>query len=184
MRTRIIGIVVAVLLLLPATVLAGSDHKVTICHVPPGNPGNAHTITVDRHALKAHLGDNEQGLHGGDHYGPCTNTPTPTATASYEVSPEPTVTPSTEPSPEVSPEPTPTVTPTTTPSEEPSPTPTSTATPSAPVPSSTPDRTGPPTDTLSTSGTTSTSILPLFALVIGSATLGALAIRRRLKRRT
>lgn len=30
--------------------------KVTICHVPPGNPGNFHTITVNDNALQAHLG--------------------------------------------------------------------------------------------------------------------------------
>jgi hypothetical protein len=29
--------------------------KVTLCHVPPGNPGNAHTITVSEHAVRAHL---------------------------------------------------------------------------------------------------------------------------------
>jgi len=29
--------------------------KVTICHVPPGNPANAHTITISTSALPAHL---------------------------------------------------------------------------------------------------------------------------------
>ncbi len=29
--------------------------KVTLCHVPPGNIGNAHTISVSPHALRAHL---------------------------------------------------------------------------------------------------------------------------------
>lgn len=33
---------------------APSD-KISICHVPPGNPGNCHEITVSRNALKAHL---------------------------------------------------------------------------------------------------------------------------------
>ena len=28
--------------------------KVTICHIPPGNPGNAHTITVGAPAVRAH----------------------------------------------------------------------------------------------------------------------------------
>jgi hypothetical protein len=39
----------------------GPDDKVTVCHVPPGNPGNAHTITISRSALPAHLahGDTE-----------------------------------------------------------------------------------------------------------------------------
>jgi hypothetical protein len=26
------------------------DHKISICHVPPGNPENAHIITIDLHA--------------------------------------------------------------------------------------------------------------------------------------
>ncbi len=30
--------------------------KVTICHVPPGNPSNFHTITISDNALPAHLG--------------------------------------------------------------------------------------------------------------------------------
>ena len=29
--------------------------KVTICHYPPGNPNNSHTITVSEKALRAHL---------------------------------------------------------------------------------------------------------------------------------
>ncbi|HNB50581.1 MAG TPA: DUF5666 domain-containing protein [Anaerolineales bacterium] len=41
------------------------DDKVTICHIPPGNPGNAHTITVGASAVDAHLAH-------GDHLGPCT----------------------------------------------------------------------------------------------------------------
>jgi hypothetical protein len=32
----------------------GSD-KVTLCHVPPGNPDAAHTITVGEVAVQAHL---------------------------------------------------------------------------------------------------------------------------------
>ena len=36
-------------------------NKTTICHIPPGNPSNARTITVGQPALKAHLahGDTE-----------------------------------------------------------------------------------------------------------------------------
>ncbi len=40
------------------------DGKVTICHVPPENPDNAHTISVGVNALPAHLGH-------GDYCGPC-----------------------------------------------------------------------------------------------------------------
>ncbi|HME89943.1 MAG TPA: hypothetical protein VKE49_00860 [Myxococcaceae bacterium] len=42
---------------------SGSD-KVTICHIPPGNPANAHTITVGAPAVRAHLAH-------GDHLGAC-----------------------------------------------------------------------------------------------------------------
>ena len=31
------------------------DDKVTLCHIPPGNPGNAHTISVSPNAVPAHL---------------------------------------------------------------------------------------------------------------------------------
>lgn len=31
------------------------DKKITICHIPAGNPENAHTITVSKKALSAHL---------------------------------------------------------------------------------------------------------------------------------
>jgi len=30
--------------------------KVQVCHIPPGNPGNSHTITVSENAVQAHLG--------------------------------------------------------------------------------------------------------------------------------
>jgi hypothetical protein len=56
--------------------------KVTICHIPPGNPANAHNITISSSALKAHLGH-------GDVLGACPY-PTPiidviviTATVEY-----------------------------------------------------------------------------------------------------
>lgn len=41
----------------------GSD-KITICHIPPGNPGNLQTITISVNALEAHLAH-------GDHIGGC-----------------------------------------------------------------------------------------------------------------
>ncbi len=40
------------------------DGRVTICHIPPGNPDNAHTIGVSVKAVPAHLAH-------GDHCGPC-----------------------------------------------------------------------------------------------------------------
>jgi hypothetical protein len=39
--------------------------KTTICHIPPGNPANAHTLCVGSPAVPAHLAH-------GDHTGPCT----------------------------------------------------------------------------------------------------------------
>jgi hypothetical protein len=50
----------------------GAD-KVTICHVPPGNPANAHTITVGAPAVPAHLAH-------GDTLGPCAETQAAAAT--------------------------------------------------------------------------------------------------------
>ncbi len=41
-----------------------AEEGVTLCHIPPGNPDNAHTITVGAPAVKAHL-------HHGDHLGAC-----------------------------------------------------------------------------------------------------------------
>jgi hypothetical protein len=40
------------------------DKKVTICHIPPGNPSNAHTIRVSENAVDAHLAH-------GDELGKC-----------------------------------------------------------------------------------------------------------------
>ncbi|HSG98576.1 MAG TPA: hypothetical protein VLB27_00910 [candidate division Zixibacteria bacterium] len=34
---------------------ASKPHKITICHIPPGNPDNAHTINVSKNAKRAHL---------------------------------------------------------------------------------------------------------------------------------
>ncbi|KAG7372703.1 SMP-30/gluconolaconase/LRE-like domain containing protein [Nitzschia inconspicua] len=42
--------------------------KVEICHIPPGNPQNSHTITVSQNAVKAHLAH-------GDTLGPCKEGP-------------------------------------------------------------------------------------------------------------
>jgi hypothetical protein len=49
---------------------ACSDGKCTICHVPPGNPDNAHTIRVGEPAVEAHLAH-------GDHLGDCDDAPAP-----------------------------------------------------------------------------------------------------------
>lgn len=155
MKRLIIGaIAVALLAVTPAAAVIAKeqDHKVTICHVPPGNPANAHSITISKKALKAHLGDNDEGLHGGDSYGPCkpssTPAPTPTATASTPsptASPSPTPSPTPEPTTTPSPSPEPTSTPTPAPSASPSETPTCDLPEGCGRP--TPEVTLPPTDT-------------------------------------
>ena len=58
--------VVAVLMVPLAAFAAGAD-KVTICHIPPGNPGNAHTITVGAPAVEKHVANH------GDTVGACDN---------------------------------------------------------------------------------------------------------------
>ena len=55
------------------------QEKVTICHIPKGNPSNAHDITVGAPAVRAHLAH-------GDIVGPCgTEPPPPTVTAMVTV---------------------------------------------------------------------------------------------------
>jgi len=39
--------------------------KVKVCHIPPGNPGNAHTICIGKSAVATHLGNH------GDYLGEC-----------------------------------------------------------------------------------------------------------------
>lgn len=46
----------------------GGSNRVTLCHIPPGNPANAHTITVGEPAVRAHLAH-------GDYLGPCHGSP-------------------------------------------------------------------------------------------------------------
>jgi hypothetical protein len=41
--------------------------KTTICHIPPGNPANAHTLCVGNAAVPAHIQNH------GDSVGPCVN---------------------------------------------------------------------------------------------------------------
>ena len=58
---------------------ANDPEKCTICHVPPGNPANAHTIVIGCSAVDAHLRN-----HPGDSLGACPNQPTPTPTPTEE----------------------------------------------------------------------------------------------------
>ncbi|HJS49886.1 MAG TPA: hypothetical protein VJ745_06140 [Gaiellaceae bacterium] len=50
----------------------GGEDKVTICHVPPGNPDNPQTITIGASAVPHHLEE-----HEGDSLGPCPDDPSP-----------------------------------------------------------------------------------------------------------
>lgn len=43
--------------------------KELVCHVPPGNPDNAHTICVSKHAVDTHVS------HHGDAAGACASEP-------------------------------------------------------------------------------------------------------------
>ncbi len=61
-----------------AAVVAGEDldgmaadgvEKVTICHIPPGNPENRHSITVGAPAVEAHV------TNHGDSIGECEEEP-------------------------------------------------------------------------------------------------------------
>jgi len=51
----------------PGAIAEGA--KVDVCHIPPGNPENAHTITISENAVSAHLDH-------GDHVGACDLEPT------------------------------------------------------------------------------------------------------------
>jgi len=45
---------------------ANDPNKCTICHLPPGNPSNAQTLTIGCSAVDAHMRN-----HPGDCMGPC-----------------------------------------------------------------------------------------------------------------
>jgi hypothetical protein len=48
-------LMVSLLLLLIGSTAQAGGNKITICHRPPSNPDNFHTITVSESALNAHL---------------------------------------------------------------------------------------------------------------------------------
>ena len=55
-----LALVSLISLVASAPVTVAGDDKVIICHIPPGNPDNAHEIEVSVNAVPAHLahGDN------------------------------------------------------------------------------------------------------------------------------
>lgn len=65
-RYAILGSILTAVIVF-ATPARSQGGRVVICHVPPGNPGAAHTITVGgAGAVDAHLRN-----HVGDHVGAC-----------------------------------------------------------------------------------------------------------------
>lgn len=115
------------------------NHKINICHVPPGNPENSHVIEVDLNAWNS--GHDQHNSHSldfkVDSNHPCppiqpsptlqpTATPTPTKKPCPTKTPTPTQKPECHHHPHCNPSPTPTpeVTPSPTPDPEVTPTPT------------------------------------------------------------
>lgn len=66
MKKLIICLLLIILFVFSEATKKDPDHKITICHVPPGNPSNAHEITIDKSAWSAH-----QNNHEGDYIGKC-----------------------------------------------------------------------------------------------------------------
>lgn len=54
----------------------GSVKKTTICHIPPGNPANAHTICVGNAAVPAHLQNHGDSIGACKIEKPCPPPPT------------------------------------------------------------------------------------------------------------
>ncbi len=59
----ILILIIAASVLVLSTAAAGAN-KVSICHVPPGNPDNLHTISISEKAVEAHLAENPLDYEG------------------------------------------------------------------------------------------------------------------------
>lgn len=70
MKRLLAFVCIVAVLAISSVAFAASQGKVDICHIPPGNPGNAHTINVSVNAIPAHLAH-------GDFLGPCGAPPPP-----------------------------------------------------------------------------------------------------------
>jgi len=115
--------------------------KVAICHKPPGNPNNGHTINVGGLAYIAHIkhGDTAGACEGTGEEPEPTPAPEPTPEPSIEPSPSPTPAPEATPAPSASPEPSIEPSPSPTPAPEATPAPSASPEPSTePTPSPTP----------------------------------------------
>jgi hypothetical protein len=88
----------------------GKNDKIVICHVPPGNPDNEHTLCISAHATDAHLGHGDylgECGEGGDDGGEEPPAPTPDPAPAPAPAPEPAPAPAPEPMPEPAPAPAP-----------------------------------------------------------------------------
>ena len=54
----------------------GDQKKTTICHIPPGNPANAHTLCIGNAAVPAHLDNHGDSLGACQNERPCQPPPT------------------------------------------------------------------------------------------------------------
>jgi hypothetical protein len=66
MRLKLLYLGIATTISLSFFILKADNNKVDLCHVPPGNPENAHTINIALPAVTAHL-----ALHSDDYLGKC-----------------------------------------------------------------------------------------------------------------
>jgi hypothetical protein len=67
-----------------------SGSKITICHIPPGNHANIHSMTISTNAWTTHQ-------HHGDYLGYCHGRPTQIVTQKCIDTPTPTPTPTPPP---------------------------------------------------------------------------------------
>jgi hypothetical protein len=51
----LLGIVLVAFTMISSTKKDVNGEKIIVCHIPPGNPANAHDIEISINALQAHL---------------------------------------------------------------------------------------------------------------------------------
>jgi hypothetical protein len=64
---KIIFSLLLIMIALPAVSFAAPAGKVTLCHVPPGNPDNAHAITISENAYDTHVNKFHGNGENGDY---------------------------------------------------------------------------------------------------------------------
>ncbi len=71
---KILGFVLVAAVAVTAVVFASAEDKVTICHIPEGNPQNMQTITIGVSAAEKHLAEHKSVVDGvtyADYKGEC-----------------------------------------------------------------------------------------------------------------